>query len=254
MSSSNSCLDNISRSPPSGIFRVLHKGGYAKSSTGSVNPLTSSLFILKIKNLLNVKYLLSDRLHTRIVNKFSCPSCDSCYVDETSWHFSMRVHEHMSSDRSSHVYKHLQASESRRTSCNLDDSVKGGYWSRFMENKMAVSHFTDNKFGISRFTRKNVFIRPVFLTLVKSYSQRTALFDVLTVFQLLVLGAVKRKPSSLFRSWVLLIQNHCHQRSRRRIWSKTNGDRVWIQSNFVAINRPEFVGNQRMYYFLLGLW
>ena len=111
----------------------------------------------KIKNLFNVKDLLSDRLHTRIVNKFSCPSCDSCYVDETSWHFSMRVHEHMSSDRSSHVYKHLQASESRRTSCNLDDSVKGGYWSRFMENKMAVSHFTDNKFGISRFTRKKPF-------------------------------------------------------------------------------------------------
>ena len=126
MSSSNSCLDNISRSPPSGIFRVLHKGGYAKSSTGSVNPLTSSLFILKIKNLFNVKYLLSDRLHTRIVNKFSCPSCNACYVDETSWHFSTRVHEHMSSNRSYHVYKHLQAWESCRTSCNLDEGGKGG--------------------------------------------------------------------------------------------------------------------------------
>ena len=66
---------------------------------------------------------------------------------------------------------------------------------------MAVSLFTDNKFYISRFTRqKNVFIRSVFLTLVKNYSQRTALFDVLTILPLLVLGAVKRKPSSLFRS------------------------------------------------------
>ena len=79
--------------------------------------------------------------------------------------------------------------------------VKGRYWSRFMENKMAVWHFTDNKFGISRFTRKNVFIRAVFLTLVKNYNQRTALFDVLTILPLLVLGAVKKKPSSLFRSW-----------------------------------------------------
>ena len=68
----------------------------------------------------------------------------------------------------------------------------GGDCSRFMENKMAFSHFTDNKFGISRFTRKkNVFIRSVFLTLVKNFSQRTALFDVLTILSLLVLGAVK---------------------------------------------------------------
>ena len=70
----------------------------------------------------------------------------------------------------------------------------GKYWSRFMENKMAVSHFTDNKFGISRFTRKKkVFIRSVFLFLVKNYSQRTALFDDFTILPLLVLGAVKRK-------------------------------------------------------------
>ena len=75
------------------------------------------------------------------------------------------------------------------------------HWSRFMENKMAVSHFTDNKFGISRFKRKKCFIRSVLLILVKNYSQRTALFDVPTILPLLVLGAVKRKPSSLFRSW-----------------------------------------------------
>ena len=70
-----------------------------------------------------------------------------------------------------------------------------------MQNEMAVSFFTDNKFGFSRFTRKkNVFIQSVFLALVKNYSQRTALFDVLTILPLLVLGVVKRKPSSLFRS------------------------------------------------------
>ena len=66
--------------------------------------------------------------------------------------------------------------------------------------KMDVSHFTDNKFGISRFKRKKNFIRSVLLILVKNYSQRTALFDVPTILPLLVLGAVKRKPSSLFRS------------------------------------------------------
>ena len=63
---------------------------------------------------------IPDRLCTCIVYKFSCASCNACYVGETSRHFSTRVHEHLSSDRSSHVYKHLQASESCRTSCNLD--------------------------------------------------------------------------------------------------------------------------------------
>ena len=85
---------------------------------------------------------------------------------------------------------------------------------------MAVSFFTDNKFGFSRFTRKkNVFIRSVFLTLVKNYSQRTALFYVLTILPVLVLGVVKRKPSSLFRSWGSAppSSNHCHQRSLHRI-------------------------------------
>ena len=47
-------------------------------------------------------------------------SCNACYVGETNRHFSTRVHEHMSSDRSSHVYNHLLASESCCTSCNLD--------------------------------------------------------------------------------------------------------------------------------------
>ena len=95
-------LGTISRSSTSGIFRVLHNGGCANSSTDSANPLSSSLFIL----------FLEDRLRTRIVYKFSCASCNACYISEASRHFSTRVDEHLSSDRSSHVYKHLQSSES----------------------------------------------------------------------------------------------------------------------------------------------
>ena len=45
-----------------------------------------------------------------------------------------------------------------------------------MGNKIAVSHFTDNKFGLSRFTRKkNIFIRSVFLTLLKQFN-KTVIF------------------------------------------------------------------------------
>ena len=74
----------------------------------------------KIKNLFNMKDPLPDRPRTRIIYKFSCASCNACYVGETIRHFSKLMHEHTSSDRSFHVYKHLQISESCRTSCNLD--------------------------------------------------------------------------------------------------------------------------------------
>ncbi len=73
-----------------------------------------------IQNLFNI---LRKNLRLRkapYAHKFSCARCNACYVGETSRHFSTRVHEHLSSDRTSHVYKHLQASESCRTSCNLD--------------------------------------------------------------------------------------------------------------------------------------
>ena len=89
-------------------FKIIYIGYFSgvahrrvrKPSTDSVNPLSSSLFIL----------FLEDRLRTRIVYKFSCASCNACYIGEASRHFSTRVHEHIPSDRSSHVYKHLQSS------------------------------------------------------------------------------------------------------------------------------------------------
>ena len=45
----------------------------------------------KIKNLFNVKESLPDRLRTRVVYKFSCASCNACYIGETSRHFATRV-------------------------------------------------------------------------------------------------------------------------------------------------------------------
>ena len=42
----------------------------------------------KIKNLFNVKDSLPDRLRTRVVYKFSCASCNACYIGETSRHFA----------------------------------------------------------------------------------------------------------------------------------------------------------------------
>ena len=37
--------------------------------------------------------------------------CNACYVGETARHFSGRVREHLSSDKASHIFEHLQNSE-----------------------------------------------------------------------------------------------------------------------------------------------
>ena len=46
--------------------------------------------------------------------------CRLGYVGETSRHFSTRVREHLATDRASHVYKHLQQSESCRNLCSAN--------------------------------------------------------------------------------------------------------------------------------------
>ena len=46
--------------------------------------------------------------------------CNSRYIGETSRHFATRVKEHLSSDKNSHVYKHLNGSPSCKRKCSVD--------------------------------------------------------------------------------------------------------------------------------------
>jgi len=39
------------------------------------------------------------------------------YIGETSHHLSTRVHEHLSTDKNSHILKHLKSSSSCRDAC-----------------------------------------------------------------------------------------------------------------------------------------
>lgn len=46
---------------------------------------------VEIKNLFNVKDPLPDGLHMHVMYKFSCASCNACYVGETSQLFSTSI-------------------------------------------------------------------------------------------------------------------------------------------------------------------
>ena len=72
----------------------------------------------KIGNLFSVKDPIPRGLRSGVVYKFFCAGCSACYVGETTQHFSTRVREHIFSDRTSHIFKHLQNSEHCRTLCS----------------------------------------------------------------------------------------------------------------------------------------
>ena len=72
----------------------------------------------KIKNLSKVKDSVPRSLRSCVVYKFTCAGCNSVYVSETCRHISTRIHEHLFTDKNSHIYKHLQGSKACRDSCN----------------------------------------------------------------------------------------------------------------------------------------
>lgn len=72
----------------------------------------------KIGSMFSMKDKISDSLKSSVVYKFNCASCDACYIGETSRHLSTRIKEHLQTDKSSHVYKHLETSQGCREQCN----------------------------------------------------------------------------------------------------------------------------------------
>ena len=49
----------------------------------------------------------------------TCVGCNSCYIGETSRHFSTRIKEHTVSDKNSHIFKHLSQFSSCRACAHL---------------------------------------------------------------------------------------------------------------------------------------
>ena len=106
---------------PKFFFKIPYVGHFSVTAQRSIRKLANRLCkpidirlvftTFKVGNLFNVKDAVPGGLRTRVVYKFSCASCNACYVGETSQHFSTRVREHLPSDRSSNVFKHLQSSE-----------------------------------------------------------------------------------------------------------------------------------------------
>ena len=70
--------------------------------------------------MFSVKDPVPVEFRSNVVYKFTCASCNSCYVGETSRHLSTRIREHLNRDRTSHIFQHLQQSQACRNSCSAE--------------------------------------------------------------------------------------------------------------------------------------
>ena len=75
--------------------------------------------LFKMGNLFGMKDPIPGELRSRLAYKFTCAGCYACYVGETVWNFSMRLKEHLASDRYSHIFKQ-QNSKHCRALCSAD--------------------------------------------------------------------------------------------------------------------------------------
>ena len=70
--------------------------------------------------MFSVKDSVPPGLRSRVVYKFSCAGCNASYIGETTRHICTRVREHLLSDKTSHIYKHLQSSKACLDSCGTE--------------------------------------------------------------------------------------------------------------------------------------
>ena len=92
----------------------------------------------KIGSMFSLKDSIPNDLKSNVVYKFSCASCNACYVGETTRHLATRIKEHLRSDKNSHVYKHIHAFENCFDNCDNDcfsvlDSASTQYQLRLKE-------------------------------------------------------------------------------------------------------------------------
>ena len=70
--------------------------------------------------MFGVKDPIPGGLRSRVVYKFVCAGCNACYDGETTRHFSTCIHEHFVSDKTSHIFRHLQNSQRCRALCSVE--------------------------------------------------------------------------------------------------------------------------------------
>ena len=73
----------------------------------------------KIGSMFSAKDRLVNAMKSFVVYRFICPGCNARYIGETTRHLNIRIGEHFT-NKSSHIFKHLQNSQNCKQLCNPD--------------------------------------------------------------------------------------------------------------------------------------
>ena len=70
--------------------------------------------------MFSMKNSVPQGIRLRVINKFLCADYTASYIGDSTRHLCTRVREHLLSDKSSHVYRHLQSSRAGHDSCDTE--------------------------------------------------------------------------------------------------------------------------------------
>ena len=146
------CIDNLSSTPVNSLrslpsletkyFKLPFIGNFSNVVKKKIRFLTKrycksiniklAFTSFKISCLFSTKDVIPSTLRSRVVYKFTCAGCNTRYIGETIRHFSTRIAEHLSKDKASHVFKHINSSSNCKNSASSDcfvilDSANNNY-------------------------------------------------------------------------------------------------------------------------------
>ena len=151
-------------------YKLPYIGCYSRLVRGKINSLVKDyctgkinvkliFSTFKVGQYFSLKDKIPSDLSAFVVYKFSCSSCNACYIGETARHMRTRVDEHLHSDTNSHVYKHLQENPTCKLKCDSScfsvvDHASSKYQLRIKEALAIKEHNPDlNKQVISYKTK-----------------------------------------------------------------------------------------------------
>jgi len=80
--------------------------------------ITISFTSCKINSFMSTKSCSPSYLQSLVVYYFKCGNCEIDYVGQTKRHCSIRIGEHLRTDKQSHIYKHLLSNEQCKNKCD----------------------------------------------------------------------------------------------------------------------------------------
>ena len=106
-------------------YKLPYHGKISKITKNKINTLckelckdiniTLSFSVNKIGSFFSSKSTILSTLKSHVVYKFICPSCGASYIGETTRHLVVRIKEHLTSDKNSHIFQHINKNEACKT-------------------------------------------------------------------------------------------------------------------------------------------